>query len=179
VAGFLAVIEDVYNGSIYNCPDLAKAITMASATHDVEGDNQFDERGAGCIDTSSGVEIIENDQWITDSFYEGNSAQDYSIELQQGDTVQIALCWRSDATQANWELIEDVQSDINFSFYIYELDGGLLHAEGENDRAWQFIDTDQDDVTVEETGSYDLKVWNDRWEADSSYRHFSIAWAIK
>jgi hypothetical protein len=41
------------------------------------------------------------------------------------------------------------------------------------------MDSSSDDVTVDQTGTYQLKVWNSGWDADSSYRNFAIAWQTK
>lgn len=178
VAGLLAILEKNSSIALHNAPDVAKAVVMASATHDVE-EGAFNRRGAGCINADKAVRLMENGQYIEDTFIEGNSAQDYYINLNAGDTLQFALCWQSNARMADWSSPSDAQADINLNLYFYNPDGNLLRGESAYDRAYQFMDASSDDVTVDQTGTYQLKVWNSRWDADSGYRNFAIAWQTK
>jgi len=178
VAGMVTIFEDYYGG-IAAAPDTAKAVAMASARHDL-GDYTRGEHGAGCINVASGQRILREDQFITDTFDESNKAQDYSISLEAGDTVDIVLVWRSDATQANFSDPENAQSDINLDLNFYDPDGNIIAFNGDYDRAWQFIEGGDDNLSadIDETGNYGIKIWNDRWDADSSHREFTIAWRI-
>ena len=82
--------------------------------------------------------------------------------------------------QAQFSNIADVQSDINLLLNFYDPNGNLIAYDGANDRAWQFIDGEDENLTngINETGSYGIKIWNDRWDADESNREFTIAWRI-
>jgi hypothetical protein len=174
VAGMLAILEDQYGG-LANAPDTAKAVSMASANHDIESYSR-DRIGAGCIDVDEALSILFNNNFITDTFDENNNSQDYFIELEQGDTVDIVLVWRSDMTQQDWSNRSDLQSDINLELNFYDPDYNLIGYDGGYDRAWQFIEGDTESITIDQTGSHRIKVWNSRWEADSSLRHFTLAW---
>ena len=76
--------------------------------------------------------------------------------------------------------MENAQSDINLDLNFYDLDGNIIAFDGDYDRAWQFIEGGDEDFStdIDETGNYDIKIWNDRWDADSSHREFTIAWRI-
>lgn len=179
VTGAIAILEDQFGG-IANAPDTAKAVLMASATHDL-GSYTRDEHGAGCIDVDSALyDVLFSQQFITDIFSESNSSQDYSINLTAGDTVDIALVWRSDATQTGFSNNEAAQSDINLDLNFYDTAGNLIAYDGRYDRAWQLIEGDDDNLSnqIDETGTYQIKIWNDRWDAESSDREFTIAWRI-
>ena len=178
VAGLLAIIENNTDFAVSDAPEVAKAVVMASATHDVEA-GAFNRRGAGCIDADKAVDLVENGQYIEDIFYEANSAQDYFIDLNAGETLQLALCWQSNSRMADWSSPDNAQADINLDLYFYDPSGNILRGESGYDRAYQFMDSSSDDVTVDQTGTYQLKVWNSRWDADSSYRNFAIAWQTK
>jgi len=176
VAGMLAILEDRYGG-LANAPDTAKAVSMASANHDIEPYSR-DQIGAGCIDVDEALSTLFNNNFITDTFDENNNSQDYFIGLEQGDTVDIVLVWRSDMTQQDWSNRSDLQSDINLDLNFYDPDYNLIGYDGGYDRAWQFIEGDSENLTIDQTGSHRIKVWNSRWEADSSLRHFTLAWRI-
>jgi hypothetical protein len=152
---------------------------MASANHDL-GDYTRDEHGAGCVNVDEALSILFGEQVITDTFNESKNSQDYSIYLEAGDTVDIALVWRSDATQADFSNLEDAQSEINLDLNLYDTDGNIIAFDGNYDRAWQFIEGGDDNLSnvIDETGYYDINIWNDRWDADSSHREFTIAWRI-
>jgi hypothetical protein len=91
--------------------------------------------------------------------------------------------WRSDVTQAyedSFSDLTDAQSDINLLLNFYDTDGNLIGYNGADDRAWQFIEGEDDNLrtSIDKTGYYDIKIWNDRWDADSSNREFTLAWRI-
>lgn len=177
VTGLIAILEDNFGG-IADAPDTAKAVAMAGATHDLGGYTR-NEHGAGCVDVDAALhDILFSQHFITDIFYESNNAQDYSIDLEAGDTVDISLVWRSDANQAGFTDLCNAQSDINLGLYLYHLNGDLMAADTKYDRAWQLIEGGDEGINIQETGSYDVKVWNSRWEADESHREFTIAWRI-
>jgi len=148
---------------------------MASANHDIDS-NTRGQIGAGCVDIDEALSLLFNNNFITDTFDENNNSQDYFIELEEGDTVDIVLAWRSDMTQQNWSNRSDLQSDINLELNFYDPNYNLIAYDGGYDRAWQFIEGGDESLTANQTGSYRIKIWNSRWEADSSLRHFTLAW---
>ena len=178
VSAMYALQKKHMPGSPYNDPERGKAITMASATHHVGGTDSFDRRGTGCIDADSLLDIANNGWWITDRFNEGNNAQEYTIDLKEGDEVKIVLCWMSNITKDSNKVgyFEDIQSDINLDMYLYKPDGDLFQAGVEYDRGWQYIEPFVDYVSAPETGSYTLSVYNSRWDASESDRLFTLAW---
>ena len=168
----------------YNAPERGKAITMASATHHVEnGDSydSFDRRGTGCVDADSLLDIADNGWWITDRFKEENNTQQYTIDLEEGDDVKIVLCWMSNITKDSDDpsYYEDIQSDINLEMYLYEPDNSIYQAAVEYDRGWQYIEPYRDYVSAPKTGSYQISIYNSRWDASESERLFTLAWHKK
>jgi len=180
VAGLVTLLEKFSSyPSIHSTPTLAKAITMASATHEISTDgNDFNRRGTGCIQAEQAMEILRDDYFIFDEFYKSNNDQKYDIYLQEGDELKLVLCWHSNATD-NWADNRDAQSDINLDVYVYDPAGDLDFAAVEYDRAWQYMEPSGDGVDVTESGTYTLMVYKSRWDADESYRPFSIAWYRK
>jgi type II secretory pathway component GspD/PulD (secretin) len=125
LASYILYIENNTNFAIYDAPEGAKAVVMASATHDVEA-GAFNRRGAGCIDADKAVDLVENDQYIEDIFYETNSAQDYFIDLNAGETLQLAVCWQSNSRMADWSSPDNARADINLNLYFYDPSGNIL-----------------------------------------------------
>jgi len=184
VSAMYALQKKHMQGSPYNAPERGKAITMASATHHVDnGDtyDAFDRRGIGCIDADSLLDVANNGWWITDRFNEKNNAQQYTIDLEEGDDVKIVLCWMSNITKDSDDpsSYEDIQSDINLEIYLYDPNGDIEHAAVEYDRGWQYIEPYRDYVSAAKTGSYKVSIYNSRWDASESDRLFTLAWHRK
>lgn len=83
-------------------PEAVKAIMMAAAWHNIEGNSRLSEcDGAGAINGLAAVRVVENSHYISGSLtaasFNNGGYKTVNVYLQGGDRARIVLCWDSNA----------------------------------------------------------------------------------
>lgn len=126
-------------------PTAVKAILMASATHNIEGESRLsDEDGAGAIDATRAYQIAQHYLsdgtscgegscwWAANTTSSYPSAGDWLYQhfyAAQGDLVRVAIAWWSEADPSQeYPTLGDDALTSNFNLYVWDPDDGLLPA---------------------------------------------------
>ena len=142
VSGLVALLMHD-NAELKDWPTAVKAILMASAMHNVEGDSRLsDEDGAGSIDATRAYTIAHhyrNDGatcggwscwWAVNTTSTYPAIGDWnrqSFFATQGDLIRVAIAWWSEADSppAHPTLGDDALTS-NFNLYVWDPDGNLV-----------------------------------------------------
>lgn len=173
------------NASLANKPEVIKAILMASALHNIEGDSQFSNRdGAGGLDIEKALSLATNwwgGSWKYDAIYPnsfsgrdidgGGDEISYEFSATAGQRVRGVISWSVDPNYAHY----DEHPGVELSFEVEYLNsyGGQTHIceacgiTSGNLSIFEFV--------APVTGTYYLSVHKSRFEDASTY--LGIAWS--
>jgi subtilisin family serine protease len=142
VAGLVALLMHD-NAELKEWPTAVKAILMASAMHNVEGDSRLsDEDGAGSIDASRAYTIAHHHRddgttcwegscwWAIDTTNTYPAPGDWLYQhfyAEQGDLIRVAIAWWSEAdSPPDYPTLGDDALTSNFNLYVWDPDDDLL-----------------------------------------------------
>jgi len=142
VSGLVALLMHD-NADLKDWPTAVKAILMASAMHNVEGDSRLsDEDGAGSIDATRAYTIAHHHRsdgttcWEGSCWWAVNTTSIYpapggwlkqSFFATQGDLIRVAIAWWSEADPPPaYPTLGDDALTSNFNLYVWDPDGNLL-----------------------------------------------------
>ncbi|MCD6345747.1 MAG: S8 family serine peptidase, partial [Anaerolineae bacterium] len=142
VSGLVALLMHD-NAELKDWPTAVKAILMASAMHNVEGDSRLsDEDGAGSIDATRAYTIAHHHRsdgticWGGSCWWAVNTTSTYpasgdwlrqSFWATQGDLIRVAIAWWSEADPPPaYPTSGDDALTSNFNLYVWDPDGNLL-----------------------------------------------------
>ncbi len=142
VAGLVALLMHD-NAELKDWPTAVKAILMASAMHNVEGDSRLsDEDGAGSIDATRAYTIAHYHRddgitcWGWSCWWAVNTTSTYpapsnwlrqSFFATQGDLIRVAIAWWSEADPPPaYPTLGDDALTTNFNLYVWDPDGNLV-----------------------------------------------------
>ncbi|MGD1993978.1 MAG: S8 family serine peptidase, partial [Anaerolineae bacterium] len=96
VSGEAALLME-RSASLMNRPEAVKAIIMATALNNIEGDSRFsDYDGAGGVDMRAAFNLVDQGLWAWRSVTSGSFPYTYSFFAFAGETVRAAIAWDSD-----------------------------------------------------------------------------------
>ncbi len=128
------------NADLKDWPTAVKAILMASAMHNVEGDSRLsDEDGAGSIDASRAYTIAHHYRdngttcWGWSCWWGVNTTSTYPVPgdwlresffATQGDLIRVAIAWWSEADPPPaYPTLGDDALTSNFNLYVWDPNG--------------------------------------------------------
>lgn len=172
VAGLVALL--MYdNAELEEWPTAVKAILMASAMHNVEGDSRLsDEDGAGSIDASRAYTIAHhyrNDGetcWGWSCWWAVNTTSTYptpgnwlrqSFFATQGDLIRVAIAWWSEADPPPaYPTLGDDALTSNFDLYIWDPGGNLVSSgySASWDNNYEIVEFSAPQTGLYEIGAY-------------------------
>jgi hypothetical protein len=144
VAGLVALLMHD-NAELKDWPTAVKAILMASAMHNVEGDSRLsDEDGAGSIDATRAYTIAHYHRddgttcWGESCWWAVNTTSTYPTPgdwlyqhfyAEQGDLIRVAIAWWSEADPPpSYPTLGDDALTSNFNLYVWDPDDDLLQS---------------------------------------------------
>jgi subtilisin family serine protease len=158
VAGEAALIMD-RNGTLAAYPEVVKAVIMASAVHNIEGNSRLsDKDGAGAIDCWEADEIVWAGHFATNTVYReslGNWSWNYTINASAGRKVRVVLCWMSHGGNA---------PESDFDLRIYDSRGSYITGSTSRGGTFQIAE-----FTAPYSGNYTARVTVNRFDGDYEY----------
>ena len=156
-------------------PETVRAIVMASAINNIEGESRLSERdGAGGIDLHLADEVVENhwhtSLYLTPASFDAGGDYDLTLPAQAGERVRAVVAWN--ANPAADYATDPLDADIDL--YVRDPDGALLLGDGEYsesfDNSFEIVEFD-----AAKTGDYTLRIHNHRFDGPSE--EVGVAWA--
>ena len=170
VAGLAALLMERQPSLTY-WPETVRAILMASAFHNIEGDSRLSEiDGAGGVDMLAADETARN-HWfvstyvITSSFDAGGYLT-YTIPVSAGEKVRAAICW--DSNPASDYGTDPLDADLDL--IVNDPDGNYVASSMSFDNNYEVVE-----FTANVTGDYALRVFRSRFDGSSEW--LGVAWA--
>jgi hypothetical protein len=169
VAGLAALLMDVDN-SLILWPEVVRAIIMAGAIHNIEGNERLSELdGAGGIDAVSAYEVMRCGNYLGRTVTPEDCGRGNSLTigtLHCGDRIRIVLQWNSNPS-ANY-----VTDPLDADFDLHLKRGGIVvDSSASYDNNYEIID-----YTVSVDGTYSIEVDYRRFESTSE--DVGLAWWI-
>ncbi len=172
VAGLVTLLMHD-NGKLENWPTAVKAILMASAMHNVEGDSRLsDEDGAGSIDASRAYTIAHHYRsdgtacWGWSCWWAVDTTSTYpapgnwlrqSFFATQGDLIRVAIAWWSEADPPPaYPTLGDDALTSNFDLYVWDPNASLV-ASGYSaswDNNYEIVEFSAPQTGLYEIGAY-------------------------
>ena len=172
VAGLVALLMHD-NAEVKNWPTAVKAILMASAMHNVEGDSRLSEEdGAGSIDASRAYTIAHHYRsdgttcWGWSCWWGVNTTNTYpsvgdwlrqSFFATQGDLIRVAIAWWSEADPPpDYPTLGDDALTSNFNLYVWDPDGDLVSSgySASWDNNYEIVQFSAPETGLYEIGAY-------------------------
>jgi subtilisin-like proprotein convertase family protein len=144
------------NSGLTNWPEPQKAILIATALHNIEGDAGISEiDGAGAVDLAAADTVAANGWWdgrylTGDSFDAGGDLTVMTIDLYAGERVRVALAYDSNP----WGDYTSDPLEGDLDLYLYNPDGSFAAGSFGVD-SWEIID-----YTAAATGTYTVRIKN-------------------
>jgi hypothetical protein len=168
VAGEAALIMDVNSGFEIR-PELVKAIIMATALNNIEGEARLSGLdGAGGVDMRAAVVLAQTMPWDYRNVY-SSADFPYSINayVYAGETARAAIAWSSNPS-ADYTT-DPLQADIELK--VYDSNGGLVAASTSSNNPFEVVE-----FTASTSGTYRFEV--SRWSFTGTHEQIGLAiWA--
>jgi len=171
VTGIVALLQD-RRWIFKYWPEPVKAILMAAAVHNIEGDARLsDYDGAGGVDGWRAYQIANAGDYrlgsLTTSSFDGSGNKSVTFSATAGQTVRVALTWDS-TPNILWFQLNLLAADLDM--YVYGPTGTFLAGSAGWDNAYEIVR-----FTAPSTGTYTIKIHNYRFDGSSEY--YGLAWS--
>ncbi len=168
-------------------PEAIRAIIMASAMHNIEGDSRLsDWDGAGGIDVSLADSIAVNGQWATRNIsypidYEWDDnygdfvwlAETFPVSASAGVTVRAAIAWDSNPS-SDFQTDGTDSLDTELDLLVFDPDGNEFAWSISYDNSFELVE-----FTATQTGQYTLKVFRNPVFSSEDFNFLGIAWIVQ
>jgi hypothetical protein len=155
-------------------PETVRAVIMASAINNIEGESRLSERdGAGGIDLHMADEVLESN-WYTSLYlppasFDAGDNYDLTVPVQAGERVKAVIAWNSNPA-ADYST-DPLDADLDL--YILDPDDALLLGDGQYsesfDNSFEIVEFD-----AAKTGDYTLRINKHRFDGTSE--DVGVAW---
>lgn len=168
VAGEAALLMQKYNNFKY-WPEVIKAIIMASADHNIEGESRLsDYDGAGGIDILKAYETgAKASGWTASA---SDFPKDFPFFATQGQKVRVVITWDSHPDHNRPTTRDDLQTDLDLN--ILDPSGRIMSPRSNSwDNNYEIIE-----FTAPTTGAYNARVLKFRFDGTTEYVGFAYAY---
>jgi len=178
VSGLAALV--MTRTGITRAPEVIKAIIMASAVHNIEGDSRLSDRdGVGGIDGALAYSIANHGRYgvapqgwydyqtVYYSSFDANGNLHYYVPISRGEKVRIVLAYDSHPNSTDPYNNDQLYSDLDLR--VYRPSGSEIASSVSVVNSFEIIE-----FTADETGNYDVRVRRVSWSA--TYEYIGIAW---
>lgn len=170
VAGLAADLMQV-NPGLKIFPESVKALILAGATDNVEGDARLSEKdGAGGVNALTTYTSVVNNRYrwrnVVPSSFDAN--RDITVDMgwvNAGQRVKVALVW--DSTPTSDYLTDPLKADLDL--YVYG--PNQFGASASWDNSYEVVD-----FTATASGNFQIKVKNFRFDGLNEY--LAVAWSL-
>ena|GEM_PF-2051955 len=175
VTGLVALIV----GRVPNWPETIRAIVMASAINNIEGDSELsDQDGAGGIDISLADTITANGQWdartITypdDYDVDGWMEEAFTFSATAGDRIRVVICWDSEPS-SDFQTGGSNSLDTDLNLYVMNPDSLLVGYSASLHNSFEIAE-----LTAAKTGQYTIRILRDPATSTETSNYLGVAWA--
>jgi hypothetical protein len=155
-------------------PETVRAVIMASAINNIEGESRLSERdGTGGIDLHMADEVLENNWhtslYLTPASFDAYDNYELTMPVQAGERVRAVIAWNSNPA-ADYST-DPLDADLDL--YILDPDDIILLGDGEYsesfDNSFEIVEFD-----AAKTGDYTLRINKHRFDGTSE--DVGVAW---
>lgn len=177
VSGLAALLTEKFG---YRRTELVKAIIMASAVHNIEGDSRLsDYDGAGGIDAALAYEIadhghygIADDGWyvyypVFDGDFDDQDYLHHYVPVSRGEKVRVVLAYSSHPDETDPYDNDLLVSDLDLR--VMDPSNSLVAASSSAVNNFEIVE-----FIAGKTGNYDIRVKRSSW--DTTYEMIGLAW---
>nr|HPQ40716.1 S8/S53 family peptidase [bacterium] len=138
-------------------PESVKAIVMATALHNVEGDSRLsDYDGAGMVDALAADKIANGltnggDQWGGVTVTAASFPYEESFPVCQGETVRVVICWDSNPSGPPDYTTDPLEADLDL--YLRNSGGSVVASSTSIDGAYEIVE-----YIADETADWTMQV---------------------
>ena len=149
VAGLGAMMIQANSG--LGCwQESAKAIIMATALHNIEGDTRLsDQDGAGGVDMRRAVRLAQSGPWYGEYLSETDFPMVKNVYLRKGEIVRTVLTW--DSNPASNYSTDPLDAD--FDLYVHDPDGVFVTGSASGSNPFEIVE-----FTPVKTGMYQFTI---------------------
>lgn len=147
-------------------PESVKAIIMATALHNIEGDSELsDQDGAGAVDMRAAAHLADAGWWDWDQVQESGFPYTYTQYAHTGETVRAVIAWNSNPT--NDYTSNPLEADLDLR--VYEENGDFVTSSTSFDNSYEIVEFE-----APSTGYYDFRISEFRFDGSSEYIGFAF-----
>ncbi|MFP4393958.1 MAG: S8 family peptidase, partial [Anaerolineales bacterium] len=161
-------------------PELMKAIIMASAVHNIEGNSRLsDQDGAGGIDAALAYAVADHGRYgvadegwydydtVYSSDFDSNGYLHYYVPASRGEKVRVVLAYNSHPESTDPYNNDQLYSDLDL--YVRRPSGTQIAASSSYVNNFEIVE-----FIADETGAYNVRVKKYSW--NTTYEYIGIAW---
>lgn len=169
VAGEAALMMQ-QQSALKSWPETVKAIIMASAIHNIQGESRLSDRdGAGAVDSSKAIATITNGRYQSDTLVYANFPQSHTVYLQSGQNVRAVASWDAHPPNAHPPTTDPLSADLDL--VVFGPGGNFVTNSNSWDNNYEIVE-----FTASTTGNYNIRL--DRSRFDGSSERVGFAYCI-
>lgn len=165
VAGEAALLMQ-RNTNLRVWPEAVKAIIIATALNNIEGDSRLSDRdGAGGVDMRAAFHLVDKGWWNWGEYTSSTLPVTYTVFASQGERVRVAIAWDSDPA-ADYST-DPLRADLDLQ--VRDASGTLIAWSASSLNSYEIVE-----FTAPASGNYSLQI-RDYWFTGAR-EYVGIAW---
>ncbi|MBN1295864.1 hypothetical protein JXA80_03725, partial [bacterium] len=156
------------NATLNSWPEAVKAIVMATALHNVEGDSRLSEYdGAGMVDALAADKIANGltnggKQWGGASVTSTSFPFDRMFSVTDGEVIRVCICWDSNPSGPPDYTTDPLEADLDL--YLLDSGGTIVASSTTFDGAYEIVE-----FTATESAQWTMRVQAATFTGSSEY----------
>jgi len=151
-------------------PETVKAIIMASAVHNIEGNSRLSEKdGAGGIDLEKAFGVANNNQFQSNSVIYSSFPLNYYVNALAGQKVRAVISWNSQPDNNHPPLYDDLKTDLDL--VVFGPTNNFVTTSNSYDNNYEIVE-----FTAPTTGQYRLQNTRIRFDGSSDRVGFAYCY---
>lgn len=151
-------------------PETVKAVIMASAVHNIEGNSRLSEYdGAGGIDISNAYNIVVNQRMLGNVLSASSFPKDYRFPVTAGQKVRVVITWDSHPDNNHPPNNDSLQTDLDL--YVTDPYGLPAGISASYDNNYEIVEFNA--IT---TGTYNARASKIRFDGTTEYVGFAYTY---
>jgi subtilisin family serine protease len=162
VAGEAALLMQ-QQSALKTWPETVKAIIMASAVHNIQGESRLsDKDGAGAVDASEAIDTVVNSRYQSATLTSTSFPQSHTVYLQAGQKVRAVASWDSLPANAHppTSMTDTLNADLDL--VVYNPSGSFVTNSNSWDNNYEIVE-----FTASTTGNYNIRLDKSRFAGTS------------